>query len=96
MTAMREWLSSLPMAVKAAGALAGVGGTGVTLGLLFGGWIGLPAQVADQERDIRALQIEAAAAKDERLETLHKLDRVLCLLTLPDSTRPIDAQRACP
>lgn len=96
MGVISQWLTMLPVWSKAVGALGAAFGAGLTLAFVLSGWASLPSRVQEHDIKILSLQVEQAAAKDERLETLHKLDRVLCLLTLPDSTRPLDAQRACP
>lgn len=85
MNGINEWLTSLPLGAKVTSTAIFFAG----VGLWLGGYRHLPERV-----DV--LELEAAAARAERVETLHKLDRVLCLLTLPDSTTPLDAQRSCP
>lgn len=72
-------------------------GSVATAAATFGGrWIGLPERfdVLQAQVDIHQDMLEN---QDESLtDQSQKLDRVICLLTLPDTTSPIVSQERCP
>jgi len=96
MAAIASFLMSLPQTWRALTALGGAAAIGATVAMLATAFTGLPAQVAENTDSIRAVgrRAEDNRAVVRRVEAQY--DRIICLLTLPDSTPPIQAQRACP
>lgn len=95
MKALAPFLVAIPDTWKALSALAGAVAFGIAvtvMGMRFGE---LPAQV-EQNRNAH---IENASAikilNAEISEQNRKLDRVLCILTLPENTTTLEAERVC-
>ena len=95
----REVLDQIPRWGKATLWLA----TAVGFGVVLAGWLGLPDRVEANTQAISANSV-AIGANTARLGALqqsdsvmsHDIRRVICILTLDESTRPIDATKLCP
>ena len=95
----REVLDQIPRWGKATLWLA----TAVGIGVVLAGWLGLPDRVEANTEAIsqNSIAISANTAKLSMMQQSdsilsHDIRRVICILTLDESTRPIDATKLCP
>lgn len=92
---MMKALAAIPDTWKALSALAGAVAFGIAatvMGMRFGE---LPAQV-EQNRDAHVANAAAIQLLNAEIsEQNRKLDRVLCILTLPETTSNLEAERRC-
>lgn len=98
MSTFSEWLKGLPDTVKvftAAGGLVSIGFTAAVF--WFGAKIEATAQGTDIARDsvqVNARAIQANALRAEEVDG--RYETIICLLTLPEDTPPLEAQGECP
>ena len=96
MADLAKLLSDLPPTWKAMTAIAGAVSFGAVMGAMLVGFSAIPTDVTANTRAIRA---NTAAIVDlARSDTLivSRLDRLICLQTIPSSTSPLEANRRCP
>lgn len=93
--AVGDFLTSMPNGWKAFTALVGAASMGLTCGIFFVGFRGLPAQVRANTDAIRA---NLQAIDELRLQTEafeHRFDDIVCLITLPDDLGAEEMVRRC-
>jgi len=89
------FLSGLSDFWKSVTALGAAVGLGATLALTLSGYAVVPAQVDAQEARITAIEVEVQGLAVEQLKSSKKLDRVLCILTLPPEATVRESVRTC-
>ena len=102
MTAVAAFLARLNPTWQAITALAGAAAVGIVVGGATVGFTGLPEQVEVNAQAIEAHILEPwhegivplMEASDEAI--MARLNRLICLQTLPDSLTYLEAERACP
>lgn len=89
---MRDLIKTVPSWLKFAVALGAAAAALLSLGA---DWYDLPAQVRENTDSLRAhtSYIRADALRERATDA--RYDRIICLLTLPAGTTPLQAEEEC-
>ena len=81
---VRTWFTGLGEFSKALRSIGIIIAITISATLLLASFKGIPAQVQNHELRIQALE-----------ESAVKLDRIICMLSQPDTLKPFQVERAC-
>jgi hypothetical protein len=109
MSALASWLTSLPEMWKAITALGAVAGLASTCTVATMRFTGVPELVQAHESAIEQNSVTIAdhvelpyhegvleVIRQGDAAIIGRLDRLICLQTLPENTPPLEANRECP
>ena len=90
------FLVGLPKGWRVISALVGAASVGLAVGVFLYGFTELPGQVAQNTTAIVSTRAEVAELRRGVAAGAAQFERIICLLVLPDSITPIQAEGRCP
>ena len=93
---MKSLIKGLSDQWRALTALAGAMAVGGAIALSTVAFTGLPAQVREHTDSIRSFSRQVGENRELARRVSGQYERIICLLTLPGGTSPLEAQRECP
>ena len=90
------FLVGLPKGWRVISALVGAASVGLAVGVFLYGFTELPGQVTVNTTDIASTRAEVADIRRDVAAGKAQFERIICLLVLPDSITPIQAEGRCP